>query len=97
MIRSISAILQAAFLLCSGCSDAQKFPILNRFILSFFCCFWCRTAKFNDISVLPSQSFIVSTLTFLSVLSKLILVYVVRCGSVNYKLSLAMGTCLLPL
>ena len=98
MIRSISAVLQAAFLLCSVSSGAQKFLIL-KFILSFVCCLclWWRTAKFKDISVLPSQSFIVSTLTFLSLLSKFILVYVVRWGSVSYELSLAMGTCRLPL
>ena len=98
MIRSISAVVQAAFLLCSVSSGAQKFLIL-KFVLSFVCCLcpWWRTAKFRDISVLPSQSFIVSTLTFLSLLSKFILVHVVRWGSVGHKLSLAMGTCRLPL
>jgi len=99
MIRTISAILQAAFLLCSVSSGAQKFLILKKFISSFiYClCLWWRTAKFNDISVLSSQSFIVSTLMFLSLLSQFILAYAVRLGSVSYKLSLSMGTCRLPL
>ena len=99
MIRTISAFLQAAFLLCSVSSGAQKFLILQKFISSFiYClCLWWCTARFNGISVLSSQSFIVSTLTFLSLLSQFILAYAVRRGSVSYKLSLAMGTCRLPL
>ena len=90
MIRTISAFLQAAFLLCSVSSGAQKFLILQKFISSFiYClCLWWCTARFNGISVLSSQSFIVSTLTFLSLLSQFILPLLLCSATVSVLLVL---------